>query len=251
MYDKISGIYCIKNIVDGKKYIGYSKDIFSRWKDHKYDLRKNSHKNKYLQNAWNKYGENNFEFYIIQKLKYNNEILGNLEIYWIAYYNSYLEDGCGYNLTRGGEIVNNLPEVIRKEMGNNQLGEKNHNYNKPITEDHKLAISIANSGENNYWFGRHQTEENKKKLSLSMSGENNPFYGKKHSGEEKERMINNRCEYAKGMDAYWFKSKEDVMKIKALLDAKISLREISRTTGISLPTIRKVRDGGYMEAYGI
>ena len=63
----ICGIYCIENIMDGKKYIGQSKNIYTRWYQHKLELNYNKHGNRYLQNAWNKYGENNFKFYIIEK----------------------------------------------------------------------------------------------------------------------------------------------------------------------------------------
>lgn len=66
---KISGIYKIINKVDGKYYVGSSCGIINRWYIHKYQLNKNIHTNDRLQNTWNKYGENNFEFLIIEKCK--------------------------------------------------------------------------------------------------------------------------------------------------------------------------------------
>jgi group I intron endonuclease len=59
------GIYVIENIANRKVYIGRSKDIGSRISSHKHNLRNNIHINKYLQNAWNKYGENNFKNVIL------------------------------------------------------------------------------------------------------------------------------------------------------------------------------------------
>ena len=56
-----SGIYCIINIQNGKKYIGSSKNIRKRA-----ELRHNNHDNQHLQNAWNKYGEEKFDFYVIE-----------------------------------------------------------------------------------------------------------------------------------------------------------------------------------------
>lgn len=63
----ISGIYQIKNLVDGKIYVGSSSIIQKRKTQHYLNLRKGTHPNQKLQNAWNKYGENNFEFSIVEK----------------------------------------------------------------------------------------------------------------------------------------------------------------------------------------
>ena len=66
----ISGIYCIENKINNKKYIGQSQNIKTRWNSHIRKLDKNIHDNKYLQSSWNKYGKDNFKFYIIVKLKF-------------------------------------------------------------------------------------------------------------------------------------------------------------------------------------
>lgn len=63
---EISCIYEIKNIVNQHRYIGQTKNFYTRKRKHMNDLKKNKHKNDYLQNAWNKYGEKNFEFNIIE-----------------------------------------------------------------------------------------------------------------------------------------------------------------------------------------
>jgi excinuclease UvrABC nuclease subunit len=46
------GIYCIKNIVNSKVYVGKAKDIYKRIRDHIYFLRKkNKNENRHLINA--------------------------------------------------------------------------------------------------------------------------------------------------------------------------------------------------------
>ena len=64
---KQTGVYEIKNKINGKRYIGSTIMTFTkRLEHHRCLLRKNTHKNKHLQRAWNKYGEDNFEFSILE-----------------------------------------------------------------------------------------------------------------------------------------------------------------------------------------
>lgn len=58
-------IYEIISKLSGIKYIGSTVNFKARFDNHKRDLRKNDHHNQYLQNSWNKYGEENFEFKVV------------------------------------------------------------------------------------------------------------------------------------------------------------------------------------------
>lgn len=82
----ISGIYGITNIQNGKIYIGSSKHIYQRWKEHIRALNKNKHHSIHLQNAWNKYGEDNFIFEVIETCK--EELLLEREQYYIDLHSS-------------------------------------------------------------------------------------------------------------------------------------------------------------------
>lgn len=57
-----TGIYEIVNTVNGKRYIGQAANMGKRHAQHKWHLRKNKHHSRYLQAAWNKYGEGAFKF---------------------------------------------------------------------------------------------------------------------------------------------------------------------------------------------
>lgn len=61
-----SGVYMIKNTLNEKKYIGSSINIKRRLYDHFHKLTKNTHHNKHLQAAWNKYGEKHFAFQVLE-----------------------------------------------------------------------------------------------------------------------------------------------------------------------------------------
>jgi group I intron endonuclease len=61
-----TGVYRITCKLNGKSYIGSTAKSFKeRWDCHRNLLRKKSHHSRKLQNSWNKYGEDNFEFVII------------------------------------------------------------------------------------------------------------------------------------------------------------------------------------------
>jgi len=62
------GIYEIVHIASGKRYGGQAQDVHERWNTHKWILRRNCHHCRYLQNAWNKYGADAFEFRVIHNL---------------------------------------------------------------------------------------------------------------------------------------------------------------------------------------
>ena len=65
---KCIGIYGIRNKINGHIYVGKTGMNFGdRWDSHKSLLRNGKHFNLYLQRAWNKYGEINFEFIIIEE----------------------------------------------------------------------------------------------------------------------------------------------------------------------------------------
>ena len=91
-----SGIYCIINKINNKRYIGQTYSIKNRFYRHKYELSNNKHHNAHLQNAWNKYGCDNFDFRVLEYC--NIDLLNERETYWITYYDSFKN---GYNQTSG------------------------------------------------------------------------------------------------------------------------------------------------------
>ncbi|MBC8548943.1 MAG: GIY-YIG nuclease family protein [Candidatus Brocadiales bacterium] len=62
-----SGVYQIRNLCNDKVYVGSSKDLTKRKREHFRMLRNGTHSNSHLQNSYNKYGRENFEFSIMEK----------------------------------------------------------------------------------------------------------------------------------------------------------------------------------------
>jgi hypothetical protein len=93
------GIYCFTSKYNNKKYIGLTrnkKGFKGRWKRHRELLRKNKHDNPYLQHAYNKYGETNFNIDVVEVCNKND----NLEIkeyQYIEHFKAlYIQNG--YNI---------------------------------------------------------------------------------------------------------------------------------------------------------
>lgn len=63
-----TGIYCIRNLFDGKEYVGSAARGFEgRWNRHIDRLRHGLHPNRILQHAWNFFGASFFKFDILEE----------------------------------------------------------------------------------------------------------------------------------------------------------------------------------------
>lgn len=137
-----SGIYIIKNKIDNKVYIGQSVHVKYRISTHKCLLDKNKHENSYLQNAYNKFGKDNFEFKLLELCEENK--LDEREVYWISYYDS-MNRQKGYNRESGG----NTNKRFCKERIQRITGEYNPMFSKNHSDKSKNKIREANRGHNN------------------------------------------------------------------------------------------------------
>ena len=99
----MKGIYAIQNKINKKMYIGMTTDFKDRIEHHLWELRNNKHHSIKLQRAFNKYGEDNFDYYIVEEMKESTfKELAEKERYYIKEYHSHISEH-GYNLTWGGE----------------------------------------------------------------------------------------------------------------------------------------------------
>lgn len=142
----------------GKSYIGQtSRDISKRFKEHI----KCPGSCILLENAIKKYG-NNLNYEVL--LEVNNEMLDYYETRFIDSYGTV--EPYGYNIRTGGETSKHS-ELSCERMRKSKLGEKNHNFGKPRTNETKAAISLAKSGINHHFYGKPLSEDHKLKLSQS------------------------------------------------------------------------------------
>ncbi len=99
------GVYQVRNLVNGKIFVGSSKNIPARINRHKFELRYGSENVAELQDDYNKYGEDKFIYEIIDELKpkedteYNyTEDVKVLEELWIEKLQPFEEKG--YNIRK-------------------------------------------------------------------------------------------------------------------------------------------------------
>ena len=160
------GIYYIMCLNTKKIYIGQTRESFyRRWIFHKWNLKNGIHNNKHLQNAYNKYGNESFEFGVLEKFPVSEkdivtkDILSKREMWWISYYNSHKD---GYNLTDGGETQDgkNVPEASRKRVG--EMNRKRMIGTK-LSKETKDKMSLAHKG-------LVKSDEHRRHLSDSLTG---------------------------------------------------------------------------------
>lgn len=175
--EKQSGVYCIRNKVNGKVYIGSSKDCYHRIRaQHFYRLQRNIHTNPHLQSAWNKYGKQNFEAFCLEICSEN--ILHTREQYWISETES-LNSSCGYNINPYADRTE-LTEKQRLQISLTKLGvSKNGNLPsgiKKVKNNYGIAWKVTITYRNvNYYLGVFKNLEDAKLVrekSLSLIIEN-------------------------------------------------------------------------------
>lgn len=152
------GVYQIRNLINNKIYVGSTKNLYCRKRSHFYSLNKNNHRNKYLQNAYNKYGKDNFIFEVIEFCDIDNQLL--LEQYWIDRLDVCVN---GYNIQPKADKI-----IITEEVRNNMR-------NKIPWNKGKRGIYS-------------QETLNKMRNNKNINGSKNPFYGKHHKQETKQKI---------------------------------------------------------------
>ena len=142
---KVPGIYVIKNLVNGKVYVGKSKNCYKRLHQHLYDIKtesRNFNENIHLLNAFKLYGTDNFTYYIVESfhedLENLEEILSERELFWMKELKS-LDRDFGYNLRYDSqgkcycseETSKKISERLKKEWKDG----KRKNHSKKLKEN--------------------------------------------------------------------------------------------------------------------
>lgn len=217
------GIYEIRNQISGKCYIGSAVNLRKRWRNHLSNLRKGQHRNRHLQNAFNKYGQVAFIFSVLEYAE--REVLVEREQY---FFDTLRPEYNIASIAGSSMLGRRHTAESRKKMSQARRGEGNPNYGKSLSKETRRKLSEAlmgrqlsdshrrkiseglkgnmnnlghkhtketraqmskiKRGELNPNYGKQPSEETRAKLSEAMSGERNPFYGKHHNVETRVKI---------------------------------------------------------------
>ena len=182
----VTGVYTITNRVTGKLYVGSTVGhISERFRQHRYQLRKGSHANKHLQAAWNRYGEPEFDFEVLDPQP--PEFCVSAEQYWINMllatnprfgYNAkpVAASQLGYRHTestlRKLSVLSSSWKRSKEHIAALCAGRVACGYSmkgKPLSKEHRQKIRISLMGNTNA-VGAIKSDAARKKLSTSLTG---------------------------------------------------------------------------------
>lgn len=190
-----SGIYIILNKINGKAYVGSAANLEARLYYHKNTLQKRIHVNIYLQRAWDKYGEENFEFRIVLYCNNKERLLREQELI-----DEYISKNIAYNIypTAGSPLGSIHSKDTKEKMSNTRkeywktvehlFGTDNPFYGKQHTKITKEKISKSNKGKligNQHVLGNkfNLTEEQKDKIKDAWTPEMREAQSKRLKGK--------------------------------------------------------------------
>jgi group I intron endonuclease len=194
---KFSAIYAIVNQQNGKKYVGSAFALGKRWTQHVSNLRHGRHRNTALQNAWNKYGEHQFELVVLEIVE-NKDLILIREQHWIDA-TKCCEKEFGYNICEVAGSCKGNSDEVRKRISEIKKGQKrrcSEETRKRISESKKKSgyvmsqetrakLSKANKGRQ--WPGRTPSEAGKLRIAAAHKG-NSYRLGIAHTEESRRKI---------------------------------------------------------------
>lgn len=162
-----SGIYCLKNTIDDKCYVGSAQKLNYRLWNHKHRLMKGNHANNILQNFVNKYGIGSLYFEILEKVEIDNLI--NREQYWIdtlkPEFNILPIAGSSAGITLTEEHKNKISHgrkgILHREEVKQRISETMKGV--PKTKEHSAKVGLKHRG-------KIVSQEQKDKISNANKG---------------------------------------------------------------------------------
>ena len=162
-----SGIYQIRNLVNGNRYIGSASHFGRRWSTHRKALNESRHHSVPLQRAWDKYGVEAFEFAVVERIP-DKHLLIQAEQAWIdatnPEYNVAKVAGSSLGIRRSEHTKSRLRASWTEDRrAAFTIKVKGRGQGVALTEAHRANIAAALSG-------RERSKDHKARLSKALGG---------------------------------------------------------------------------------
>lgn len=181
------GVYLITNTRDDRRYAGSTANLTRRIRDHKSDLRNGRHKNKRLQQAWDEYGEDAFNFSIMERKsvpdgrKEAAQVLANCEQWWFDELQIDITHDFNMAPVAGSNLGFKHSEESRTLMSQSKKG-------RTFTDEQRARMSIGHMG-NPSNTGKKASPETRAKQSVAHKG-NKGRTGQPLSDDHKAKVSN-------------------------------------------------------------
>lgn len=178
---KDTGVYLIKNLINGKVYVGSTSSFRKRWAEHLRKLNKGTHENRYLQRSWMKYGAENFSF-IVSEVCEKECLIEKEQVYIDLYKAAEL----GYNICSVAASTVGVPCSEEKKR-NLSLKRKGHS----TTDAARLKMSLSAKG-------KKKSDETRRRMSEAKMGHvvseetRNKLAAHKRSDETKRKISSSK-----------------------------------------------------------
>lgn len=242
-----SGIYKFTNILNGVIYIGSASDFYNRFCDHKYDLRSNVHANNKFQRSYNKYGEENFTFEVLEIVEDKTKLIEREQHYLdtLLFAQEYIISN--FQDDRFGELGYNI-----NPLANGTFGYKHTEEAKKKVGDANRHPNLKTRGEKHYNFGGTQSKEtNEKRIitlkKIAQTEERKASY-KKFNDLHKENKTGLYSEEAqlKRMETRVRKIKEGTYKSgSGGTPKKVEVYDLNKNLLVTYRTINLAVEAGY------
>lgn len=250
-----AGLYEIRNIRKGTRYVGSARNLNRRWIAHRSCLGRGVHDNPRLQRAWNRDGAESFQFCVLVFLEesdliateqrlldqvvgtegcYNMAPVANAPIYGRK---ASKETRAKMSAAAKGRKLPPRSEEHRRRLSEAVKGRKG----KPLSEDHKRAISEANKGKS-------ISEEHKQAISASSRGRKRPWLAERNRSEE-HRLKSSTARKGKSREPLSAEHKKAISQ--ALLSShKVGPGRFEKGREVSLEERIRLRDAAVGRKWG-
>ena len=195
-------IYRITNMANGKFYIGSAESFARREWQHRYDLKRNAHKNPHLQASWNKHGEEMFVFEVVEQIPDGED-----QLFWE---DRWLRDCVGkpdcYNVNTlataprlGIVLSDSAKQNISQGRSGKHAGEAHYRYGQTVSDEVRQKIGDTQRGKPK-GSGRKVSEAGRAKIRANIEAGRSHMHwvGKTHTEESKQKMRKKVLEQTSG-----------------------------------------------------